>query len=81
MVDPGTISTIGGAFKALQGIVSLAKRIDKAGLQSEFQERLLDLQTRFMDVQSELGSMKEENERLRSQLALQSMDFRDGMYW
>ena len=81
MVDPGTIATIGGALKALQGVVVLAKKIDKEGLQAEFLEQILDLQTRLMEVQSDLISMKEENELLRSQLALQSMDYRDGMYW
>ena len=67
----------------MRSVVSLAKGIDKAELRTELQEQILDLQGRLLEVQSELGTMKEGNERLRAQLSLRSMEYRakDGMYW
>ena len=83
MTDSGTISAIGGAVRVMGSVVRLAKGIDKAELRTELQEQILDLQGRLLEVQSELGTMKEENERLRAQLSLRSMEYRakDGMYW
>lgn len=82
MSDPGTITAIGGALKAMRDVLALAKRINRAELKAEFQERILDLQGRLLEVQSEVGAIRAENERLHDQLALRHLDYRsDGMYW
>lgn len=82
MSDLETITSIGGALRSMQDVLNLAKRIKSAGLKAEFQERILDLQGRLLEVQSEVGTIRAENERLHDQLALRHLDYRsDGMYW
>ena len=43
MSDLGAITSIGGALRAIQGVLALAKSIDRVELKADFQERILEL--------------------------------------
>ena len=66
---------------SLKAILTLVSKIDKSGLQMEFQQQVLDLQEQFFKMQNDLSDMRNENEQLRDQLELQRMEYRDGLYW
>ena len=65
----------------IRAMLALVNKIDKAGLQLEFQNQILDLQKQFLEMQAELSDTRKQNERLQEEVALRQMEYRDGMYW
>ena len=65
----------------IKAILALVNKIDKAGLQLEFQNQILDLQKEFLEMQAELSDIRKKNEELQEEVALRQMEYRDGMYW
>ncbi len=78
-MEPISMVAVGAAVKA---VVDLAKGVDKSELRGELQGAINDLQARIFELQSEVGSLMDENRSLKEALALNDMEFRDdGMYW